>query len=327
MSSPATFLEDQIASPYSAPDDNYNVHPSVLDMEEELGAGQTWNGYRYWMAFTPYPQQLTSTENPCIVASNDGDTWVEPPGVTNPLAPQPSGGYNSDPAIAMDPDGVTMHYIWRDYNQTTKVLITKHVSSTDGFATVSATTDILTLDLDTDTNELAPCLFYDSALSTWVMYSVLHRYAVDGSHNTLVRYTATSPTGTWGSRTLCTLPASYPGALRGPWHAEVRPDARAGGYLCVAGITSAGGSSGSHHAYALVSEDGLTFTDATLLLSPSGAANVGDWDSGQIYKLTSTYTASGRDVWYSAKGTVPGDVSYTDPGAEFRIGRSSFTIT
>ena len=85
------------------------IHPKVLDL------GAAWNGYRYWMAFTPYPVGNDDTkENPSIVASNDRSTWVAP--TINPIIPAPSGAatgifYNSDTHLLYK-DGV-MYLIYR----------------------------------------------------------------------------------------------------------------------------------------------------------------------------------------------------------------------
>lgn len=91
-----TFL--RIPSPYDDESDwegRYNqvTHPSVVQFENE------WNGYKYWLAYTPYPYGRTKRENPCIAASNNGIKWEVPEGVENPLDVAPSGGYNSDTHI------------------------------------------------------------------------------------------------------------------------------------------------------------------------------------------------------------------------------------
>ena len=57
------------------------IHPSVVDM------GRKFNGYRWWMANTPYPGQSESHENPCIYGSNDRINWYVPAGVVNPIEP------------------------------------------------------------------------------------------------------------------------------------------------------------------------------------------------------------------------------------------------
>lgn len=44
---------------------NNAYHPKVVDM------GKKWNGYRYWLSYTPYPNGNDKYENPTIVGSND----------------------------------------------------------------------------------------------------------------------------------------------------------------------------------------------------------------------------------------------------------------
>ena len=75
------------------------VHPDVVD----FGAGTTWNGWRYWMAMTPYPDLNSAYENPSILVSSDGETWQVPAGLTNPIYPAPQTGWNSDTDLAYDP--------------------------------------------------------------------------------------------------------------------------------------------------------------------------------------------------------------------------------
>lgn len=59
---------------------NQPTHPSVIDMKQE------WNGYRYWMAYSPYPNADGAEENPCIGVSNDMIHWTTPDGLYNPIA-------------------------------------------------------------------------------------------------------------------------------------------------------------------------------------------------------------------------------------------------
>lgn len=69
------------------------VHPGVL----YFSAGK--DGYKYWMLYTPYPDN--EDENPSIVRSNDGTTWVDT-GITNPVIADGGAGewnafHNHDP--------------------------------------------------------------------------------------------------------------------------------------------------------------------------------------------------------------------------------------
>lgn len=86
-----------LPNPYSAvgPD---MVHPSVA----YIPTG--WMGWRYWMAYTPYPTGNSAYENPCIAVSQDGETWETPFDVVNPLVGKPTGGYNADTHIFFAPD-------------------------------------------------------------------------------------------------------------------------------------------------------------------------------------------------------------------------------
>lgn len=86
-----------------------NTHPKVLYFKDG------WNKYKYWMAYTPYPNGATSAENPSIAVSNDMINWRVPAGLTNPLEPQPSqsGSYNSDVHLVYREDTDTLEIWWR----------------------------------------------------------------------------------------------------------------------------------------------------------------------------------------------------------------------
>ena len=74
------------------------THPDVVDF-----GTSTFGGYRFWMVNTPYPNLDSSFENPSVWASTDGQTWVVPAGLTNPLVPDPGGSdFNSDPCMVYD---------------------------------------------------------------------------------------------------------------------------------------------------------------------------------------------------------------------------------
>lgn len=92
-----------------------STHPKVLYFEKG------WNGWKYWMSFTPYPNTVDKFENPSICVSNDGKTWLIPKGLKNPVVAAPRdagrGGHNSDPEILMN--GKKME-LWYRYNPARK---------------------------------------------------------------------------------------------------------------------------------------------------------------------------------------------------------------
>ena len=85
---------------------NEALHPSVVFVPNG------WNGYRYWMLYTHYDFTLGANENPHVDVSNDGQTWIQAPGVSNPIEPWPGFGYNSDTDLLLGPDN-TMYAFWR----------------------------------------------------------------------------------------------------------------------------------------------------------------------------------------------------------------------
>ena len=85
------------------------VHPDVVFFPEG------WRGFRYWMAFTPYPGGREMHENPSLVVSQNGVDWEVPAGVTNPVFHRPieRDGYNSDPDLTYDASTDRLLMIYR----------------------------------------------------------------------------------------------------------------------------------------------------------------------------------------------------------------------
>lgn len=104
---------------------NQSTHPSVVRFEAP------WHGYRYWMAMTPYPHNNDGFEDPSILASNDGKSWVVPKGVANPLTPAPEVGHNCDVELVYVPEleELRIYYVEADDVKQSWV---KVMRSTDG---------------------------------------------------------------------------------------------------------------------------------------------------------------------------------------------------
>jgi hypothetical protein len=82
------------------------VHPSVLYRP----GGAAFGGYDWWMGFTPYAND--TQENPCILASTDGYTWVVPAGISNPLDPDPgTPQHNSDTELVYWNGSLYLYYV------------------------------------------------------------------------------------------------------------------------------------------------------------------------------------------------------------------------
>lgn len=83
------------------------VHPCVID------AGDCFQGYRYWMAMTPYPFGNYRHENPSLRASHDGYQWRTIEEIPDPIieAPVAEHMHHSDPVILLH-DGL-MYMVYR----------------------------------------------------------------------------------------------------------------------------------------------------------------------------------------------------------------------
>lgn len=87
------------------------THPAVISFEKP------WNGYRYWMAYTPYPWGNGEEETPSVAVSNDLYAWITPDGMVNPIADNEETGCRElkDPHILYrdDLDRIEIWYLGR----------------------------------------------------------------------------------------------------------------------------------------------------------------------------------------------------------------------
>ena len=187
---------------------NAPIHPKVIDM----GVGG-WNGYRYWMAYTPFPSNNDdSKENPCVIASNDGDTWIAP--APNPIFGKPET-YTSNRRFYSDShlsyrNGV-LYLIWRYLDNTSGSYEAMYVSeSTDGVTWSAA-------QLSFEITASAPAMlsptieYWDGEWWFWVC-----RRNVNPVRAVLRK--GPTPYGPWSSPTDCTLALT---SGREPWHMDV----------------------------------------------------------------------------------------------------------
>lgn len=103
-----------------------NIHPKVLYFDNG------WNGYKFWMAYTPYPFGTAAYENPCLAASNDGINWELPNGCPSPLASKPDYGFNSDTHLVYREDTGRLECWWRGYADPLTMDNMLMISSADG---------------------------------------------------------------------------------------------------------------------------------------------------------------------------------------------------
>lgn len=273
-----------------SPSGGQTTHPSVLFFPEG------WNGYRYWMAHTPYPAGNDDHEDPNVCASQDGITWVVPEGLTNPIADadgQPE--YHSDVDLKMGPNG-TMYLFWRfrDDNAVGAEENLFYSTSTDG---VTWTPKVLFWQTAVSSMQLvSPSMIFED--NHWVMYGV----DIATSPNRVVRVqnSTVDPETPWGDPVTITTGASPAG--KEPWHIYV---IKFGGrYYALRADCTLNANGSAPDLLFLTSNDGVTFTGSGKPVIPSVQAGEHD----QMYRATMVPAIEngvvGFRVWYSGWTTA-----------------------
>lgn len=231
------------------PDGGGNVtHPSVLFFPEG------WNGFKYWMAATPYNGNDDQIENPCLWQSQDGIIWQVPVGLSNPLDPAPgsSVGYNSDTQLVIGPDN-KLYLFWRTFATHEYIYVR---TSSDG---VTWTPKQLVWQNDeTMHRPVSPAIFWDGY--QWVLYAV----DIVTTTYTCIRSTAPAATGPWATPTAIALPMD---SGRMPWHLDGHFINGEVHLLVVEGDSGGGG------LYLFTSGDGVNFTRGSEQIIPSIGIN------------------------------------------------------
>ena len=189
------------------------THPSVVDM------GRKWNGYRWWLVDTPYPNTDDDFENPSIWGSNDRVTWEVPAGLTNPIDPWPGGetgrsatAFNSDPELVWDAAGQRMVAYWRDADSTLPASIDFYAATSTNGHTWTHTGVLLTIDAGAAWRSPGIARVSDD---DWRMWCLDNDTASD-------MYAAPGPLGPWTVAGEMTL-ASDGSPVYG-WHGDVTYD-------------------------------------------------------------------------------------------------------
>jgi hypothetical protein len=267
------------------------VHPSIIYAHDSL-----W-GYRFWMAFTPYDAAIH--ENPSIVVSHDGDTWL--PFVTssgrdtlvNPIFDMndiENSLYLSDPDIFMQGEDS----LWMVFRSSYR----KHrcglwVSVTTDGAHWSEPKAIL----DRKKNLFSPAVLCldDGRYGMWVVVT-------DPKPNRVLFYSAPRPDSGWSLVDTCRwLPSDT--TLNDIWHIEILPEFQ--GSLAALVTENVGPGIDLKQLYLATSVDGgfswTTRAEPLLKAGPAGA-----WDGRQIYRSSGILTADDScvvlDLFYSAGG-------------------------
>jgi hypothetical protein len=270
------------------------THPSVLFVEDG------WNGYRYWMAHTPYPGGNDDHEDPNICASHDGIVWEVPAGLTNPIDDQTGQpALNSDVDLKFGP-GDTLFLFWRTYDVNATGTEEQLYFSTSADGVTWAPKQLFYHSDDNVLRLLSPSLVFDG--DRWVMWAV----DMVPSPNRVVRLVSATadPMSTWSAPV--TVPVGAMQSGKEPWHIYVtRHDGQFVGLLadCTTGASGLAGD-----LLFLQSLNGLSFTNSGKPVIPRAQAG----EHEQLYRSTLVPAVQdgvhGYRVWYTGWRTGPPSV-------------------
>jgi hypothetical protein len=294
-----TMTATNAANPLTLPTyngDTQGTHPDVIDF------GTAWNGYRYWMAYTPHTNGNSIYENPTIVASTDGTTWVAPAGISNPITPAPSdwpAHLNTDTDLVYQNGTLYCFYRVAD-TAGDDVIVVK--TSTNG-VTWSVAQEVFRAPQNT---ALSPAFIVedDGSWSCWVVDSRVLPM------NRIYRRTAPGPMGPWSEPEMCMIPRV---AGKDIWHLNVFRRSKVYYGLWTEGDQGTNATNGQ--LWIGTSVDGIHWATAgSALLAPSTGPK---WDDTRLYRSAMVPTATGWDIWYAG----------IDAGGAWRIGKTAVTVT
>ena len=262
-------------------------HPSVVTHP----SGATWNGYRYWMAHTPFPSDVR--ENPEICASNDGVNWVVPTGLVNPISTLQRAydmGYDywADTELTWSPDGTQLWCYFKGTKTAAKNEFLRQ-TSTDGITWTPAALVVTHAEM--------------AGVSPAIVRNPTNYEMFDFRDSSMYRRTSTDGI-TWSARVKCTIPA-LPATTSSWWHLSVVK--RDGIYHALP--TTSGGPNVQRHYY-WTSTDGQTWTQANP--APAIPLSGTRFDEGGHYRATFLPARSGMaglwDVWLTCKDKSAGEI-------------------
>ena len=265
---------------------NQPTHPSVVKFE------QPWNGYLYWMAMTPYPFNDGSYENPSIVSSNDGITWVVPSGITNPLINTPNVGHNCDVDLVYVPnkDELWMYYVEADDLVSSSV---KLIRSSNGVQWSEPVTVLK--DWVQKYSILSPSIeiLEDGSFMMWYVDTGNTGYT---GQNNKVKYRTSDDGISWSSAITCD-DLVQPGYQI--WHLDVHYDEKTGQFFFFFSAYPKGKNSDYCNLFFAVNKDGKQWnTFSEPIMKPS---NQGKWDDFCLYRTSMIIENGNLRVWYGAK--------------------------
>jgi len=320
------------------------THPSILYFPDG------WNGFKYWLAYTPLIPGFDADENPHIAVSNDGVSWglfnTNPGGSGDTLYNPLFGIFGAGPSIdsldathLSDPDLFYTHdgrlgMVFRaNYNPEVGAgsdSIGLYVSTTaDGitWTGVAEETDSLGCIFMSDTLSLvSPSIIADTNQTYTIFFNDWATDALAGIGNmdTMITYKISSAyaDSNWGTEQMCTIsPTSGDSII---WHYDVIPFGADN--LIMTATINADDVTGDGDLYLYTSVDGGDTWSRFSKRLLWGTDVADDFDSNFVYRPSPYWVQEGDEIslacFYGASGREDnlwaiglGHIYFTDSGA------------
>ena len=267
----------------SAYNDNDAFHPKVLNFKSK------WNGYKYWMAFSPYPRGNDGKENPHIKVSNDLINWIEPNGFKNPLEGRPNNyrmgvNYNSDPHLVYNYDTDTLECYYRYVNDSNDKVIIYRLTTKDGVHWTNKE-EILSAKRSKK-DYLSPAIIYeDGTYKIWFV-----------DRDRKVKYMESKDGYSYSNERIISL--KYQLSTLQNWHLDVIHTDK--GYEMIVVAYTSWEDRLSMNLYYFVSKDNINYSKGIIILRPS----VNSWDNKGIYRSSLMYENGTYYLYYSAMSST-----------------------
>lgn len=261
----------------SAYGDNDATHPKVLNFKEK------WNGYKYWMVYSPYPHSDDSKENPHIRVSNDLINWIVPEGLKNPIDDTPSDYenmvvYYSDPHLVYNDDKDELECYYRRVDDKKDEMVLYRKTTKDGIHWSDR--EIITTTKRSEHDYVSPAIIYDNGIyKMWYVdknNTNCYAESKDGYHYSSCKK----------------IDLKYPLTVK-TWHLDVIKTEN--GYEMITVAFNNWNDRAVMNLYYFHSDTETGFKDGTIIIKPSHVS----WDNGGLYRSTFIYENGTYYVFYS----------------------------
>lgn len=266
---------------YSSYGDNQAYHPKTIYFENG------WNGYKYWMSFTPYPYANSKYENPHVKVSNDMINWYYIEGSPWPLDEPGDWAngkvYNSDSHLVYNDKTDTLECWWRRVNHFDKTMTIFRRTTKDGINWTDK--EIIFKQKRSKVDWLSPAvIFEDNTYKIWYVFDNKIYYVE--SKNLKVFSKPRLLDIKFEDKTLA-------------WHLDVIHTDR--GYEMVIVSYRNWAKRKIMNLYYTSSKDNKKYSIAKVVLSPTRGTN--SWDNSGLYRSSILYIDGYYYIYYSGQST------------------------